>query len=63
MGKKHKMTPEEARDMFAELDASGELDPDAAPGCAKCSLGIFGSRTAKMRAAKKEAGARARDVR
>ena len=55
MGKKHKMTPEEARDLFAELDASGVLDPDDAPGCEQFSRGIFGSRRAKKRAAKKEA--------
>ena len=55
MGKKHKMTPEEARDLFAELDASGVLDPDDAPGCEQFSRGIFGSRRTKKRAAKKEA--------
>ncbi len=55
MGKKHEMTPEEARDLFAELDASGVLDPDDAPGCEKSGRGIFASRRAKKRAARKEA--------
>lgn len=46
MGKKHEMTPEEARDLFAELDSSGVLDPDDAPGCDRGGRGVFGRRKA-----------------
>ncbi|EEA89570.1 hypothetical protein COLSTE_02288, partial [Collinsella stercoris DSM 13279] len=30
MSKRHNMTPDEAEELFSELDASGVLDPDRA---------------------------------
>lgn len=54
MGKKHEMTPEEARDLFAQLDASGVLDPDDAPGVDPGRSGFFGRRRAERKAAEKK---------
>ncbi len=58
MGKKHEMTPGEARDLFAELDASGVLDPDDAPGCEGAARGLLARRKARKKADGVSAAAR-----
>ena len=62
MSKRHNMTPDEAEELFSELDASGVLDPDRAAareGRAKCRL--FMRRTAGATAvAEREAADRER---
>ena len=62
MSKRHNMTPDEAEELFSELDASGELDPDrAAAREGRAKRRLFMRRTAGVTAvAEREAADRER---
>ena len=62
MSKRHNMTPDEAEELFSELDASGVLDPDrAAAREGRAKRRLFMRRTAGATAvAEREAADRER---